>query len=107
MEKTVLVLRSCSHDMTSRGGFIWPELGPVKCLDWSPRAECGNGLHGLLNGEGDWSLVSFAKNAKWLVVEVNAGLIVHIGGKVKFPSGNVVFCGTLNGAAAFLSSRVI
>jgi hypothetical protein len=105
MKKTVLVLRSCSHDMTSHGGFVWPRSGPVKCSDWSPVASCGNGLHGLLNGEGDWSLVSFAKNAKWLVVEVDAELIVNTGEKVKFPNGNVVFCGALSGAAAFLSNH--
>ena len=53
---TVLVLRTCAADMTSYGGFKWPKSGPVKCDDWKPRAECGNGLHGLLWGVGDGSL---------------------------------------------------
>lgn len=73
---TVLVLRTCAADMTSYGGFKWPESGPVKCSDWSPRAECGNGLHGLLWGVGDGSLVSWAEDAKWLVVEVPTDSVV-------------------------------
>lgn len=52
--ETVLVLRTCAADLTSYGGFQWPESGPVESPDWNPIAECGNGLHGWL-GAGDLS----------------------------------------------------
>ncbi|WP_445081510.1 DUF7666 domain-containing protein [Martelella alba] len=48
MNDTVLVLRTCNSDMTSRNDFVWPESGLVECPDWEPTEECGNGLHGLL-----------------------------------------------------------
>lgn len=53
--ETALVLRVCNADMTSHGGFRWPADGYVEAYDWKPKAECGNGLHGWLWGEGDVS----------------------------------------------------
>ena len=50
---TVLILRTCNKDMTTYGGFKWPTSGEVVAPDWKPNAECGNGLHGLLWGEGN------------------------------------------------------
>ena len=102
---TVLVLRTCAADLTSYGGFRWPESGPVAAPDWDSRAECGRGLHGLLWGEGAGSLLSWEPTAKWLVVEVQADQIVDLGGKVKFPRGTVVHCGTRETATAFLAER--
>lgn len=46
MSKSVLVLRACKADMSSYNDFVWPTIGPVKCPDWEPTDECGNGLHG-------------------------------------------------------------
>ena len=89
----VLVLRTCNEDLTSHGGFQWKSKGIVKCEDWSEQAECGNGLHGLLWGEGDGSLLDWSEKAKWLVVEVSEKSVVGLGRKVKYPQGKVVYCG--------------
>ena len=106
----VLVLRSCTGKMKCcEGGdhkpFTWPAKGPVACKDWKPDAECGNGLHGLLWGEGDGSLIAYGGDTKWLVVEVLASEIVDLKGKVKFPRGRVVFCGTPDDAGKWLAAR--
>ena len=103
---TVLVLRTCAADLTSHGGFRWPDSGAVECPDWDPTPRCGGGLHGLLWGEGNGGLVSWDDDAKWLVVEVEADTVVPIDGgeKVKFPRGTVVFCGARLEATAFLAS---
>jgi len=90
------ILRTVAADMKSRGGFIWPESGPVSCPDWDATPECGNGLHGFLWGEGNGSLANWSDDAKWLVVKVDK--YVDLKGKVKFPRGEVVFCGTRKGA---------
>ena len=104
MSKTY-VLRTCNADMTSYGGFVWPEHGPVTAPDWSPIAECGHGLHGALMGVGDGSLLSWDTDAKWLVVEIDANTYVDLKGKVKFPSGTVVFCGSKTDALADIVAR--
>ncbi len=88
-----LVMRTCKADMTSYGGFKWPESGIVTAPDWDSKGACGNGLHGLLWGEGDPSLLDWSSDAKWLVCRVEAATIVDIGEKVKFPSCEVVYCG--------------
>lgn len=92
--KTSLVLRTSNADGTSHNGFQWPASGPVECPDWNPTAQCGNGLHGLVWGEGDWSLLNSTHDALWQVVEVDTESIVHIDKqKVKFPRGLVVYSG--------------
>ena len=98
-----LVLRNVAADMVSRGvdknnnprpDFTWPALGPVECPDWDPEPECGHGLHGLLWGDGDWSLLSKAEDALWQVVEVASADVVKIDArKCKFPRGKVLFTG--------------
>ena len=98
----VLCLRTCAANMTAHGGFTWPTAGDVAAPDWKPRAECGNGLHGLLWGEGDGSLLSWEADARWLVVEVLESEIVNLDGKVKFPRCTVVFCGDRIQATTFL-----
>jgi hypothetical protein len=101
----VLIIRSCKPDMTSHNGFVWPQSGPVECSDWRPTKECGNGLHGLLWGQGDWSLCSSDPFDTWLVVEVLRDAVIALGGKVKFPRGNVIHCGTLATALIYLSTH--
>jgi hypothetical protein len=102
----VYVLRSCKSDGTSHGGFRWPDSGPVECPDWSPAAECGHGLHGLLWGIGDWGLTALSDpNSKWYVVAVPAETVVEIGGKVKFPRGEVVYSGGLPGALTLVAEK--
>jgi hypothetical protein len=99
MPAKTLVLRTCTKDMlggTEHGhSFTWPRQGPVECPDWDPAPKCGNGLHGLPWGQGDWSLLSKADDAVWQVVEVDTKEIVNIdGAKCKFPRGNVLFSGS-------------
>jgi len=92
------ILRQCAPDMTSWGGFKWPESGEVSAPDWEATADCGNGLHGFLWGEGDGSLANYGSDNKWLVAEIDEW--IDLGGKVKFPRANVMFCGTMHEAAA-------
>ncbi len=104
---TVLVLRTCSADMTSHGGFKWPKRGHVSAPDWIDNFKCGNGLHGWLWGEGDGTLGHVdVPNAKWLVVRVLASEIRHgkghLLGKCKFPRGYVVHCGTRKSATEYI-----
>jgi hypothetical protein len=94
-EAEAIVLRTCNEDMTSNGGFKWPESGEVVAPDWDPRPVCGYGLHGLLDGEGDWGLMNWSLGAKALLVRVAVSTLVQIGGKVKFPRGVVVKVGHL------------
>jgi hypothetical protein len=95
-----LVLRTCKPDMTSYNGFVWPKEGPVECPDWDPKPQCGNGLHGALWGEGDGALFNSNDDAVWQVVEIDEW--VKLGGKVKFPRGNVVHTGTRLSATSFI-----
>ena len=91
-----LVIRTCGADGSSYNGFRWPlEVGAmVECPDWKPRAEGGNGLHGLLDGIGDWSLIDSAPGRRWQVIGVQRDEVVVIdGGKVKFPRGKVLYVG--------------
>ena len=58
---TSLVLRVCRPDYTSHGGFSWPsQIGAeVAAPDWRKNDYCGNGLHGWLYGQGDYSCVNY------------------------------------------------
>ena len=105
--KKVLILRSNNPNLKSHGGFQWPESGPVECPDWDPQAECGTGLHGFLWGQGNMSLSKRSHDAKWLVVEVNTDDIVNLDGKVKFPKGNVIYCGTWWTACAIVRQEYL
>jgi hypothetical protein len=99
----VLCLRTCNSDMTSHGGFRWPESGPCEAPDWNPEPICGGGLHGLAWGEGGSDYLSVDADAKWLVVLADATTLVDIDGdKVKFPRGEVVYCGDRTGATDYI-----
>ena len=50
MTEKALILRTCNSDLTSYNGFQWPESGFVEAPDWDKTPQCGNGLHGLLQG---------------------------------------------------------
>src|SRR5690606_1816815 len=104
-EHRALMLRTCAEDMTAHGGFLWPVEGYVACPDWSPKPCCGYGLHGLLWGEGDGSLLSWDPDARWLVCEVDARQIVELSGKVKVPCAWVLYCGDRLGATSYLAER--
>ncbi len=92
------VLRTCKSDMTSYGGFVWPRSpgSIVEAPDWDPTPRCGGGLHGLLNGVGDGTLLHFSppEGAVWLIVEVlDPDPPVDLDGKVKFRTGKIVLTG--------------
>ena len=108
MEKA-LVLRTCASDQTSYGGFIWPtEVGTiVTCQDWSEEIKCGNGLHGLLDGFGDYSLLSNRIDAIWQIVEVDRDKCIELDGKVKFQSCKLVYSGTMAAAMTKMSDYQI
>ena len=104
-KETVFVLKSVNADLTAYNNFQWKESGIVTCEDWNPEPECGNGLHGFLWGEGNGYLANWDKDAKWLVLEVEKDSIVKLDGKVKFPSCEVIFCGTRKDATDFIISK--
>ncbi len=102
-EQPVLVLRVSNADMSSYGGFVWPTSGICTAPDWVEDADCGNGLHGWLWGEGAHSVANIQEDSQWLVVKVAA--YVELTGKVKYPQGEVVFCGPRHKATAYLAAN--
>ena len=68
-EKLLYFLRTCAKDGSSYGGFQWDlRVGAVNTApDWKPTKECGNGLHGLLGGQGESSHLDWSENAIWVV----------------------------------------
>ena len=104
--QTVLVLRTCSQDMTSRNNFRWPKRGRVEATDWRDDYRCGGGLHGLLWGVGDGEYLDWSADAKWLVVAVDQRDLRtgqgELTDKCKFCCGTVVYCGDRIGATSYL-----
>ena len=107
-EYAALVLRTSDEDGRGYGGFQWPESGPVAAPDWKPVKECGRGLHGLLWGHGDLSLLEWGSDALWQVVGLSDDELaktLEFDGKCKFPSGEVVFSGPMRGAVFYLAEH--
>jgi hypothetical protein len=92
----VLILRKCFKDGSSSRGFVYGQVGDtVTAPDWDPKPECGNGLHGLKQGNGDWSLL---EGFHWLVIEANDEDVVNIDDeKCKFRTGKIVYRGNSEG----------
>ena len=88
------ILKTVSKNMTSYGDFKWKKKGEVICPNWKANKECGNGLHGALNGQGDGSLFSWDKGAIWIVAKVDISEGINLDGKWKFPKATVVYAGT-------------
>ena len=109
MSEKALALRTSNADGTSHGGFQWPlEIGSiVTCDDWEPEAKCGNGLHGLLDGWGDYDLLSSEADALWQIVEVDRDKCVEINGKVKFESCVLKYSGDMATAMTMISDYQI
>ena len=101
---TSVVLRICKADMTSYNGFIWPEKGHVEAPDWDDTEECGHGLHGWFEAQGDASYSNCLNepDAKYLVLKVKTDSIIHLDGKCKFPRAKVCFVGNRNEAIAYI-----
>jgi hypothetical protein len=102
------VLRTCNADGTSYGGFQWNLTigGVTTAPDWDPTDECGKGLHGFLNGEGDGRLAGWENDTLWLVVEP-IGNIIDLGRKVKFKSAKTLFAGNRFDATTHLRSLLV
>jgi hypothetical protein len=107
---TVLAIRTCKADMTSKDGFRWPESGPVEAPDWRDDFKCGGGLHILLPGHNDPGVwYGNEPDAKWLAVEIDpADLRTGEGEltqKAKCRRCVVVHCGTRESLSSFLVGR--
>ena len=106
---TILVLRTCSADRTTFGGFQYPQSGWVEAPDWQPTDECGHGLEGLPWGVGNSYLLSDNPEATWLVIAVAAADCRmgrgQLTGKCKFRRGTVVYAGARDGAIKFLHTN--
>ena len=104
--QTALILRTCAADMTSHGGFRWPDSGPVEAPDFVASMRCGHGLHGLLWGEGSVQYLDLSPDAKWLVFRAALDDIQHgeddLRDKCKARKGVVEYCGDRDGAIAYL-----
>ena len=107
------VLRTHRADGTSRGGFRWPtEVGGVAVApDWDPdpSIECRHGLHGLLWGCGDGSLLT--PSLTWAIVAVDPGDIatrldgMAVPPKVRFRSAEVIHIGDRDSATGWIAAH--
>ena len=92
------ILRTCDADMQGHGGFQWPTSGHVEAPDWDPNPdrECGGGLHGLLWGCGNASLLAAAHGTRWLIVAVDPADVANPAqpGKVRYRRGEVLLVTT-------------
>ena len=102
----VLLVKCVTSDMTSYGGFAWPESGPVKPDAWSRKATCeSGGLFGWPLGIGVGLGKDIIPNERWLVFRAKPENVINIEyGKAKAVPGEdgslpeVVYCGTMAGA---------
>ncbi|HEY0623145.1 hypothetical protein [Sphingomonas sp.] len=106
LDKPALVLRTSDKDGRSyhTPTFQWPESGRVIAPDWDPSPRCGNGLHGLLWGEGGSGYLTFHPDSRWQVVEIDE-YVQASSDKVKYPEGRVVFSGTQEEATRYIYER--
>ena len=104
------MIRTTDKNGRSYNDFEWPrEIGAiVACPDWSPEPRCGHGLHGLLDGIGDWSLLGDDSLRLWWVVGVLRAEAVAIDDdKVKVPRGRVEFFGDFPGAMKRITQHLV
>ena len=73
VQKALVLRTSDKNGMSYNGTFQWPASGPVQCADWSPEAQCGHGLHGLLDGLGDYIHLTMGEGETVQVLEVERG----------------------------------
>jgi hypothetical protein len=100
-----LVLRTNDKDGKSYEGFQWnTKIGGItKCSDWDPKPECGNGLHGLLNGCGGYLNNPHGSETQWMVCGINE--YVDLENKVKFPEAVTLYVGDRKGASEYLDTH--
>jgi len=93
-EPDALMIRTTNALAQSYNGFAWPrEIGAMmEAPDWDAAPRCGGGLHGLLDGIGDWSLMADSPDALWWIIGVRRDEAVSIDGdKIKVPRGRVEY----------------
>ena len=101
------ILKVLPANLISYNNFQWPsEIGAVVTApDWKRTKECGNGLHGWLNGQGDYNVCNyFESTTKWLVLSTTTK-IINLDGKVKFKTCVIEFIGDQKGASDFLAAN--
>ena len=97
-----LVLRKCNKDGYSRNNFYYGNIGDrVICPDWDPKPKCGNGLHGLLKGKGDWGLL---EGEDWLLIDADDQLVEIDNKKCKFNTGIIVYRGDKTGLIKYIDN---
>ena len=105
---TDFLLKTVHADGAAWGGFQWPldEGAEVIAPDWDPTPVCGGGLHGLLNGAGNGSLINWSTDAVWIVAEIPDGeTVVDVDGKVKVRRCIVRHVGDKTSAPEFLAAH--
>ena len=101
------ILKTTRKDGAAYNGFKWPtEVGAkVTAPDWKPTNECGNGLHGWLNGKGDGSIGHIKdEGCIWMVLETDS--YIDLVDKVKFESCTILHVGDRLSATKFLRNLV-
>ena len=100
------ILKTIKRDFTAYKGFKWAETvgATVTAPDWKPTQECGNGLHGWLNGVGDGSIGHISDDCIWMVLETES--YIDLQDKVKFESCTILHIGTQLSATKFLRGLV-
>ena len=102
----VLLVKCVNADMTSYGGFVWPESGPVRPTMWERDNACDTGgLFGWPLGVGIGIGKDPLPNGKWIVFRALPENVLAIEyGKANAIPGDdgalpeVVYCGTMAGA---------
>ncbi len=105
---TDFLLKTVRPDGAAWGGFRWTldEGAEVIAPDWDPTPVCGGGLHGLLNGAGNGSLINWSTDAVWIVAEIPDGeTVVDLDGKVKVRRCIVRHVGDKTSAPEFLAAH--
>jgi len=105
---TDFLLKTVRPDGAAWGGFRWTldEGAEVIAPDWDPTPVCGGGLHGLLNGAGDGSLINWSTDAVWIVAEIpDDETVVDVDGKVKVRRCIVRHVGDKTSAPEFLAAH--
>ena len=102
------LLKTVHADSAAWGGFRWTldEGAEVIAPDWDPTPVCGGGLHGLLNGAGNGSLINWSTDAIWIVAEIpDDETVVDLDGKVKVRRCIVRHVGDKTSAPEFLAAH--
>jgi hypothetical protein len=96
-------MKTVDRNYKSHGGFQWPKkIGArVVAPDWNEQPVCGGGLHGLLWGCGDGSLLDWNTEAIGVVFSAT-GNVVDINNKVKVRSGKVEYIGSIQQCAQYI-----